>query len=150
MGGIFDMLSVPKYSTIHNRSDLNLRYQPFLHSIKFKEHCKPFLTTFWLVHWHWILLEDPALPLEPSIIECLHNRLEDGFFIDFSGYFYSWRAKMNRMLVPLSIHPYKIAPKKTTSRHHQLFTSQISTQIFYLTSPPCTLSFLQKLMWQKS
>ncbi len=55
-----------------------------------------FLTTFWLVSWCWILLEDAALPLKQSIIEWLPCRLEDGFFIDFSSRFYSSLAEMNR------------------------------------------------------
>ncbi len=62
-----------------------------------------FLTLFWLVSWLWILLEDLALPLEQSIIEWPYSRLEDRFFIDFSGGFYSWCAEINRK-IPIPQH----------------------------------------------
>ncbi len=57
--------------------------------------CKPFLTTFWLVSWHWILLKGSVSILEQSIIEWLHNRLQYSFFIDFSSRFDSQHVEIN-------------------------------------------------------
>ncbi len=98
LDGIFDMLTVPKCTTIHNQEDLSLGYQM---SVLLSNKCRNivlelFLTTFRVLGWHWIWLEDPVCPLNKASLSSFHHRYKNHFFIDFSRCFCSWHAEMNR------------------------------------------------------